>query len=203
MTLEQFLTLLAAILGAIGSIYVLKSILRLTPEVTERLSAPIYHHNPYKIDSLSAQKAEGVVGTSLIVFALCIAIMNAAITPSNIAIFPNRLHAILIAIALAAIIYLLSVLVGKAVDSCHRRTVAHIIIAQTLDKLVKSNNAPDYEIKSLRYLSDKYLDLNPKTSETPRDLLRSIAKEVGRTLPESIQIEGERREQTPPNTGCT
>ena len=31
MTLEQFLNLVATIFGAIGSVYVLKSILRLTP----------------------------------------------------------------------------------------------------------------------------------------------------------------------------
>ena len=192
MTLEQFLILLATILGAIGSIYVLKSILRLTPEVTERLSATIYGHNPNQIDSLSAQKAESVVGASLIVFALCIGIVSAAITPSNIAIFPDRLYAILIAIVLAAITYSIMIFVGKAIDLRHRRSVARIIIAETLDRLFKSNNVPDYEIKSLRYLSGKYLDLNPKTSETSRDFLRSIAKEVGRTPPEDIQIEGER-----------
>lgn len=193
MTLEQFLTFFATILGAIGSIYVLKSILRLTPEVTERVSATIYGHNPNQIDSLSTQKAEGVVGASFIVFALFIAIINTAISPPNIDIFPNRLNAILIAFVLSAIVYLIMVRVSRVVDLRHRRTVALIIITQKLDILFKGNNVSDNDIKSLRYLSDKYLNLNPKTSKTPSDLLRSITKEVGLTLPEGIQIGDERK----------
>lgn len=191
MTLDQFLTLLATILGAMGSIYVLKSILRLTPQVTERLSSTMWGHNPNQIDSLSAQKAEGVIGASLIVFALCIAIANAALTPSNITVTPNRLYAILIAIAFVAIAYLLMSLVGKVVNSHHRRAVARIMAIKTLDKLFKSNSVHNYDIISLRLLADKYLNLKSPTDETPKDFLRSIATDVGHTLPEDIQIESE------------
>jgi hypothetical protein len=197
MTFDQFLTLIATILGAVGSIYVLKSILRLTPEVTKRLSARTYGHDPNQIDSLSAQKAESVVGTILIILALAIAILNAAFTPSNFVVSPSRLSAILIAVALTVIVCFLLTLIGKRVDSRHRRDVAHIIIAEVLDKLSKSNSVPSSDLRSLRYIADKYLDLKLQPDATPRDFLRSIAMEVGRTLPEDIQIEGEKPSQTP------
>ena len=191
MTLEQFLTLLATIFGAIGSIYVLKSILRLTPQVTARLSAQTYGHDPSQIDSLSAQKAESVVGAALIVVALCIFVLNAAIAPSMVVIVSNRLYAVLVAFALAVVIYLLMVPVTRVIRSRHRRAVANIIIAQKLDGLSRSGNVPDYEIKSLRVMSDRYLDLTPQDIDTARHFLQSLAKEVGRTFSEEIKIEGE------------
>jgi sensor histidine kinase YesM len=196
MALDQFLTLIATILGAIGSVYVLKSILRLTPDITERLSSGFYGHNPNQIDSLSLQKAEGIVGASLIILALAIAIINAAFTPSTILIYPRRLVAVLIAVAFAAIIYFLMTRIGKVIYLQHRRAVARIILAQTLDRLFKSNNVPDYEIRSLYNLADKYLDLNLQPNATPRDLLLSLTNEIGRTIPEDIEVEGEKPSQT-------
>lgn len=191
MTLEQFLNLVAAIFGAVGSIYVLKSILRLTPKITERLSATILGHNPDLIDSLSTQKAESVVGTRLIFIALFIAIANAVVLPSNIIVHPNRLYAILFSIFLSAIVYLLLRIIGNNVNSRHRLATARIIAAKTLDRLFKNKSIPNYEMKSLRHLNDKYLHLELSPDIKNKDFLQLIAKDVGCIIPEGIQIEGE------------
>jgi hypothetical protein len=193
MTLDQFLNLLSTLFGAMGSIYVLKSILRQTPEITERQSATIYGHNPNLIDFLSAQKAEGIVGTSLIVIALIIAFANAAATPSDIAVSQNRLFAICLSLVLAAIVYLPLYLIGKTIDHHHRRDTARIMAAKTLDRLFIKKSISSYElapeIKSLRYLNDKYLHLELSTAKTSKEFLRLIAKDAGRTVPDDIQIE--------------
>ena len=191
MSLDQFLNLLATIFGAVGSIYVLKSILRLTPEITERLSANMYGHNPNVIDSLSAQKAESVVGTGLIVIALSIALVNAMVMPSNIVVHGNRPYAIFFGIVLSVIVYLLLLTIGNVVNSHHRLATARIIAAKTLDRLFKNSSVPNNEIKSLRYLNDRYLHLELSPDRTSKDLLQLIAKDVGRTVPEGIQIESE------------
>jgi hypothetical protein len=191
MTLDQFLTLLATIFGAVGSIYVLKSILRLTPEITERLSATKYGHNFEQIDSLSSQKTEGVTGTCLIIIALLLAVVNTAIMPSSIIVHQNRLYEILLCFILSSIAWLLLFFVGKAVNSHNRRATAHIIAAKTLDRLFKSKNITDYEIRSLRNLSESYLDLKLSQGDTNKEFLESLAIDVGRDFPEDIQIEGD------------
>jgi len=117
MTLEQFLSLVATIFGAVGSIYVLRSILKLTPQVTERISASVFGHNPEIIDSLSTQKAESIVGTYLILIALIIAVINSATTPSSIIVHPNRVLAIVIGVVLSLVVYLLLLFVGSRVNS--------------------------------------------------------------------------------------
>jgi hypothetical protein len=199
MTLDQFLILLATIFGAVGSIYVLKSILRLTPEITERLSATMVGHNVAQIDSLSSQKAEGVVGFSLIIIALLHAIGNTTIIPSRIIVHNNRLYAILIAFFLSSIVWLLLFFAGKAVDLHHRRATARIIIAKELDDLLKRKNIRDYDIKSLRYLNERYNIFESTTSYTNKEFLHFLAEDVGRTLPEDMQIEGDPSDGQPKN----
>ena len=189
MTLDQLLSLLATILGAIGTIYVLKSILRLTPYITERLSATRYGHNPDMIDSLSAQKADGIVGASLVVLALGITIVNAMITPPGIGIYPDKLQAILMTFVLTTIVVLPTLLVGKIIDSNNRRATVRIIIAAQLDRLFKSNNIPNSEIRSLRSLAERYFNLKSTPNDPPLDWLRRIAKYVDRTVPDNIVIE--------------
>ncbi len=188
MTLNQLLSLLATILGAIGAIYVLRSILRLSPYNIERLSATKYGHNIDLMDSLSSQKAEGIVGASLVLFALSISIINEVITPPETLIFANKVQAVFVTFVLAMLIILPMVLIGKIIDSNNRRAAIRIIIANKLDMLFKSNNIPSYELRSLRFLAERYFKLKPKSNDPPMDLLRRLAKDVGRTVPDKIEI---------------
>ena len=191
MTLEQFLSLVATIFGAVGSVYVLRSILRLTPQVTERMSASVYGHNPEIIDSLSTQKAESVVGTWLILVALVLAVVNAATTPSSIIVHPNRLLAIFISLVLSLVVYLILLFVGSKVNSRHRLATARIIAANALDRLFKSKNVPLYEIRSLRYLNDRFLNIRLPPDLSNKDFLKLVAKDVARMVPEDIQVDEE------------
>ena len=191
MTLEQFLSLVATIIGAVGSVYVLKSILKLTPQITERMSASVFEHNPEIIDSLSTQKAESVVGTGLILIALIIAVINSATTPSSIIVHPNRILAILFSVVISIVVYLLLLFVGSRVNSRHRLATARIIAANTLDRLFKNKNVALYEIKSLRYLNERFLNIKLSPDLSNKDFLQLVAKDVARIMPESLQVEEE------------
>lgn len=192
MTLEQFLTLIATILGAVGSIYVLKSILRLTPDVIKRLSIHPYGHDPAQIDSLSAQKSESVVGTYLIIIALTIAILNAAFTPSFFVVSSSRFFAILCAFVLSSLVSILSILISKRLESHYRRSVAELIVEECLDDLIAKNAISTADAESLQFLAEKYFGMKLSGGTALRDFLQRVAEEVGRKLPETIQIENER-----------
>ena len=191
MTLEQFISLVATIFGAVGSVYVLRSILKLTPQVTERISASVFGHNPETIDSLSTQKAESVVGTYLIMIALIIAVINSATTPSSIIVHPNRVLAIFIGVVLSLVVYLILLSVGSRVNSRHRLATARIIAANTLDRLFKSKIVPLYEIKSLRHLNERFLNIRLPSGLSNKDFLQLVANDVARIVPEGIQVEEE------------
>lgn len=128
MDLEQFLSILSVLLGALGSIYVLRNILHLTPDRIERISASIYGHNPNHIRSLSEQKAENLIGTVLIIIALIMNILNVIISPSYIIVFPNKLLAILIAILIVCVIYFVMIKISGNVEKNTCKEVARIMI---------------------------------------------------------------------------
>jgi hypothetical protein len=191
MTLEQFLSLIATIFGAVGSIYVLRSILKLTPKITERMSATVFGHNPEIIDSLSTQKAESVVGTWLILIALIIAVINSAATPSNIVVNSNRILAILFGVIISAIIYGVLLFFGSKVNSRHRLETARIIAAKTLDRLFQGKKVPLYEIKSLHYLNERFLGIQLPSGLSNKDFLHLVAKDVSCIMPDDLQVEEE------------
>lgn len=191
MTLEQFLSLIATIFGAIGSVYVLRSILKLTPQITVRLSASVYGYNSEIIDSLSTQKAESVVGTVLILIALFIAVINSATTPSSIIVHPNRIWAILFNFILCVVVYLFLLRIGSRVISDHRSKTARIIVAKNLDRLFKNKNVPINDIKSLRHLYEKFINIKIPSDLSNKEFLQFIANDVACIMPEGIQVEEE------------
>lgn len=186
---DQFLNLLATILGAVGAVYVLKAILRLTPKLTERLSATFFGHNVYEVDSLSAQKADSVVGAGLVLIALIIAIANAAIGPSSAPVFATRFGGISLAILSAVVAYLVLLGIGALVKARHRRATARIITSLHMDEVLEKIPIPRYEIDSLPHFAYTLLHLPKIDAEGPEDLLRRIGKEVGHLVPEQIRFE--------------
>lgn len=191
MMLNQFLSLIANLFGAIGSIYVLKSVLRLSPQSIQQLSATKYGFNADQIDSLLSQKSESVVGTCLIVIALLIAIINAAVNPSKIIVQDNNYICVLLAIFISSVVYLFLVLIGNYINSNYRRSTARIIAARTFERLFKKKIIPYFEVKTLYYLNEKYLHLNLPQDKTCVDHIRLIAIDAGCNWPEDIQIECE------------
>jgi hypothetical protein len=56
MDLDGFLNLLASVFGAMGSIYVLKGIAALSPDLVERLSRSYWDFSAAQIDSLRKRR---------------------------------------------------------------------------------------------------------------------------------------------------
>jgi len=188
MDLEQFLSLLSALLGALGSIYVLRNILHLTPDKIERISASIYGHNANHIRSLSEQKAENLIGTVLIMIALIINILNVIISPTNIIVLSAKPLAILISILIVGVIYFVMIKISGNVERNTSREVAKIIISKKLDKLCKSMLIPQSEFQSLCFVCNKFLELNQQKDETDIEFLYRIAHDVGQELPKGVRF---------------
>lgn len=188
MNLEQFLSILSALLGALGSIYVLRNILHLTPDKIEQISASKRGHNPDQIDSLSEQKAENFIGSLLIIFALLIGFLNVVFSPSNINTFSNKFLAILIAISISGFIYFFMVQISKVVKNNTRKAIAKILISQKLDKSIKGIEIPKFEFRSLCFTSNRFLGLNQRKDESDIAYLHRIAKIADRQLPIDIEI---------------
>lgn len=83
MEFDRFLNLVAASLGALGSIYVLKSYLRMTPAAAADLATPRWGFSIPILESLSAQRAEAIIGAVFFFSAFVVGTVGIAFVPST------------------------------------------------------------------------------------------------------------------------
>ena len=189
MTLEQFVNFLVLLLGTIGSIYVLKSYLEQTPEITRELASSRYGGNLDLLEAMSAQKTDGVAGTGLVVITLVIAVINLIVAPSQVVVFDNKLYAIPFGTVIGASVYFLLNKVSKKLYRKHLRAAVCIIANRTLDRVFEKNNIPYFETKALLNLRDKYFQLEIPPSTTSREFIERLANYLNRSVPDKIEIE--------------
>lgn len=189
MTLEQFVNFLVLLLGTIGSIYVLKSYLEQTPEITRELASSRYGGNLDLLEAMSAQKTDGVAGTGLVVITLVIAVINLIVAPSQVVVFDNKLYAIPFGTVIGASVYFLLNKVSKKLYRKHLRAAVCIIANLTLDRVFEKNDVPYFETKALLNLRDRYFQLEIPPSTTSREFIERLAKYLNRSVPEKIKIE--------------
>src|SRR5687767_13479161 len=106
MELDRFLNLIAASIGALGSIYVLRSYLLMTPAATASLAQSGWGFTLPIIDSLSAQRAESIVGTVAFLLALVLGIASIAFVEPGVVAFGSRACALMAAVIVVAAVTL-------------------------------------------------------------------------------------------------
>jgi len=186
MDLDRFLNLLAALFGAMGSLYVLKGIAALSPNLIERLSRTYIDFSTVQIDVLAAQKADGIVGVILIIIALLIAIVNVAAVPMGVQLFNRRIIAIVMAVVLVTVIYVTLTFVGRAIQRNQKLIVGRIITAQYLQEIFQSDHLRENEKNDLRVYARELLGMKVDDSESAKTLLHRVAHEVGMQVPETF-----------------
>jgi hypothetical protein len=134
MELDRFLNLLAAVFGAFGSIYVLKAIASLSPDLTMRLSSSYVGFNPPQIESLAKQNADSNVGIALLAFALIIAVVNLAFVPTSVRFIEWR-YAMALVAALTGIAWIALTLISNGIYRKHKLAVGRLWTKQRLEEL--------------------------------------------------------------------
>lgn len=188
MDLDRFLNLLAAVFGAMGSIYVLKGVAALSPNLIERLSRTYFSFSAAQIDALTAQKADAIVGIALVVIALAIAVVNSAAVPAGIPMFGRRTMGVALVAVLSGAAYLALAFAGAAIHRHEKLAVGRAITAQELSRLFKVGKLPVSEVGSLKVYGRTLLGLTIEDSESPRSILSRLAGEVSMRVPEGLDF---------------
>jgi hypothetical protein len=189
MELDRFLNLLATVFGGIGSIYVLKAIASLSPDLIARLSSTYVTFSLVQIDSLAKQKADSTIGIALLAFALLIAVVNSAFVPPSVR-FVDWCTAIALVAGLAIVAVVCLALVGRAIHRSQKRAVGRLITKDWLQKRFESKRLTMGDVPSLRVYAHTVLELPVADSESSRQLLERVATAVGVDVPEGFDFTG-------------
>jgi hypothetical protein len=70
MNLDKFLNLLATTFGTLGAIYVMTSVVAMTPDLMFKHAQTRFDYSLPQIDALADQKADNIVGFAFVMMAL-------------------------------------------------------------------------------------------------------------------------------------
>ena len=188
MDVDKFLDLLAAVFGALGSIYVLKGVAALSPDLIERLSSTYFDFSSAQIDALTAQKADSIVGIVLVLIALAIAVVNSAFVPQGMQMFERRSVGIALVVGLTGLAYIALAFSGDALRRHDKLAVSRMITKRALEELFKNGKLPASEVSSLKVYARTLLAMTVDDSETPRSLVNRLAIEVGIQVPPGLDF---------------
>lgn len=185
MAIERFLNLCAAGIGALGSIYVLKSFLSLTPTATARLAQSGWGFTIPIIDSVSAQRAESIAGAGAFLLALLLAIAGIASAGSDRVLRGSEAVAFATAALAVGVVWLCLHVIAGWLRKRHNKAARLVILTETFDHVVTGKKFDSAYIDSVSESATALFGMR-FDGMSQLDMMRSVAVRVGRQLPADV-----------------
>lgn len=181
MDLDKFLNLLATICGALGAIYVMLSIMTMSPEIMFRQAQTFMDFSGSQIDALAGQKADNIAGMVFVIIAFVLAAITIAFVPEGVHVFKSTGVAVALAALLAAGLFATLHFVSQGIYGHQRLAIVKIPISKYLDEVISRGVLNSYDERQLPVYA-KLLELDVAPNESLRSLMQRVASKVGKTL---------------------
>lgn len=153
MELDRFLNLVATSLATLGSVYVLKSYLRMTPTASAELATPRWGFSLSVLEFLSAQRAEAIVGTGAFVSALAVGIVGIAFA-SSAPLFDSRARGVLADICVTAVASAGADRLSRIIRRRSDRAARVVLLRKAYDEVVREGRGEQAYIDALAQTAD-------------------------------------------------
>ena len=187
MQLDRFLNLLATSLGALGSIFVLKSFLALKARTIATLARTAWGYSLPTVDSLAAQQADSMVGAATIFVAFLLGFSSLAFVPPNRTFLGNVAGLTHVAILLGvATLVALAVARQKTKENGDGARLA--ILESEFDGIILSRSFNQESTNDLRAQARRLIGATLPEALTPNEVLKTMAQILGRSLPAGVPV---------------
>ena len=188
MNLDRFLTLLATIVGLIGSIFLVRGALGLTPDIMARLAETGWWFNPAQVNGLATQKANAICGATFIFLAFLITVLRLVLVDDKIPCFESKGMAVAMAVSATAVLWALLLFVNGGVAAHEKNQIGVAIIGRRVDELLQRGKIGVEQAKELWVTAEKLLALNPNEVKDTEGAFRKIVEVTGRKLPAQFDM---------------
>jgi hypothetical protein len=189
MELHRFLSLLAALLGLIGAIFLSKGVLALTPKTMLHLTTPHSRtdYAPEQIRSLATQKADTSSGVIYVLLAFSIQAFSLIFVSNDILLVKSRWMGFWVAVAIVAIFTVVFSIMNIRIRDYYTLVIGKIEVknhcADSFLGIVEPVHAKELEGKS-----KELLNLKREESETQVDFIKRISEYVGYSIPKDTDF---------------
>ena len=188
MCLDRFLTLLAVIIAFLGSIFLLKGILALSPDLMAKQVQTYLGYSLPQIQAQAGQKADAICGVAFVAIAFLLQIINLALVDEGITSFDSKMMGVITAIALSAVLSLTLLSINYGIRERQKIGIGKVIAGQKLDSVFASTTVTIADVKELKNLAKVLLNIDLSNVDDPEAVLKGVAEKTKRVLPTGLDF---------------
>ncbi|MDD5692189.1 MAG: hypothetical protein PHP10_03310 [Candidatus Omnitrophica bacterium] len=173
---QRFLSLISATIGLIGAIFLAKSFLALTPKEILYLTSPYSRmaFAPEQIASMSAQKADAIIGVFFILLAFTGQIFTLVFLNEVTPFVNSRWIGFWIAIVCTSVLTLIFSFIDLKIAKHIRLETGKIAVREYCERSLNCEKVDPVNLKSLGIMAHDLLDMTKKVDENTPGFYKRI-----------------------------
>ena len=192
MMIDRFASIISAILGLVGLMFVLQGISRLSPDLIAKISQTYIEFNLTQIQNLASQKADFVTGAVLVLAACLIQTGTLLFLREPFMIFENYWHAAGLAIATCVLVMIIFFGINRGMSNHYQEQAKFSLAKVYFQTILKQDPILSQHLKTTEDLAASLFGIKKNPDESGKEFLSRLAKRFEIALPRELHLEEER-----------
>jgi hypothetical protein len=191
MLIDRFTSIIAAILGLTGVMFVLKGVSRLSPDLIAKVSQTYLDFNITQIQNLASQKADFVTGAVLVLIACLIQTGALLVVRAPFLIFEDYWQAASLAVGTSVMIVIIFFGVNRGMSKHYQERAKFSLAKSYLEVVFKQDPILSQHLKTTEEVASSLFGIEKEPAESDKDFLNRLAKRFEISLPRDLHVEEE------------
>jgi hypothetical protein len=187
--IDRFASILSAVLGLTGVMFVLKGVARLSPDLIAKVSQTYLEFNVTQIQNLASQKADFVTGAVLILIACLIQTGALLFLREPFLIFEDYWHAAGLAVATGVILMIVFFGVNRGMSKHYQEQAKFSLAKSYFQAVLKQDPILSQHLKTTEDVAASLFGIEKQPAESGKEFLSRLAKRFDISLPKELHLE--------------
>lgn len=192
MMIDRFASIISAILGLVGLMFVLQGISRLSPDLIAKISQTYIEFNMTQIQNLASQKADFVTGAVLVLIACVIQTGALLFLREPFIIFEDYWHAAGLAVATGVLVMIIFFGVNRGMSNHYQEQAKFTLGKFYFQTVLKQDPILSQHLKTTEDVAASLFGIEKQPDESGKEFLNRLAKRFEISLPRELNLEEER-----------
>ena len=189
--IDRFASIISAILGVTGVMFVLKGVSRLSPDLIAKVSQTYLEFNITQIQNLASQKADFVTGAVLVLIACIIQTTALLFLREPFLIFEDYWHAAGLAVATSVLIMIVFFGVNRGMSKHYQEQAKFSLARSYFQAVLKQDPILTQHLKTTEDVASSLFGIKKEPDESGKEFLNRLAKRFEISLPGELHVEEE------------
>jgi hypothetical protein len=191
MLIDRFASILSAILGFAGVMFVLKGVSRLSPDLIAKVSQTYLEFNVTQIQNLASQKADFVTGAVLVLIACLLQTSVLLFVREPFLIFEDYWYAGGLAVSTGLVLMVVFYGVNRGMSKHYQDRAKFSLAKSYFQTVLKQDPILSQHLRTTEDVAASLFGIEKAPDESGKEFLNRIAKRFEISLPKELHLEEE------------